>query len=304
MKTLLTLLLMFSLFSCFKKKAPKADFPAWLEAQFPGTFTVVQSGSNYDVMDYLKGKKQTWVADKQDPDAQFIIYWEKGQTEFDADEVKKAWEKAKKDAQTARKLHKLVASEGWEKVSAGADGTDGYVLFFTGSDPKTRAEAAAWLKGLRPQLQGIGLTHVWAALMTPAVYQAEFGDVVPATHWKRAGTWQESNLVFSAEWNLADDEAPGPWVYNRDGDATSAFIDEATPAAVAFAEKNLKKPYYLETKTGIRYSMSDNDPLVLVFEFPVYDAKPQNDEVEPKGYVEGMYHVDKRTFTGIKYPAE
>lgn len=299
------LLLMFSLFSCFKKKSPKNDFPAWLGKQFPGTFTVLQSGSNYDVMDYLKGKKQTWLADKQDPDVRFIIYWEKGQTVFDADEVKKAWNKAKKDTETARKLRRHIASLGWDKVSAGADDAVGYVLFFVEPTPETRKALTGKLSTLHEALKRLELTHVWVLLMQPSAHGVEFGEVVPDTHWSRAGTWQRDNLMFSVDWNLAENETPGPWEYNRDGDATSAFIDEATPVAVEWAEKNLKKPYYLETKTGIRYSMSDDDPLVLVPEFPVFDTKPENGyEEEPKGYVKGRYHVDKRTFTQLKFSTE
>lgn len=50
------------------------------------------------------------------------------------------------------------------------------------------------------------------------------------------------------------------------------------------------------------YTVGDDssDPSAVIFQFPLYDAKPENEHDEPKSYVEDTYNVYKCTFTGIK----
>jgi hypothetical protein len=135
--------------------------------------------------------------------------------------------------------------------------------------------------------------------MEPAAYKYHFEDIIPNPHWRRAGSWQENNLLFSATWAIKN-KTPDPLRFNVTSDRASSYSDEATVKAKAWAEKNLKKPYYLETESGYAVGNSPLTPLIISYEFTLYATKPENDDDEPKGYVSVTYHVDKRTFTGIK----
>lgn len=302
MKTLLTLLLMFSLFSCFKKKSPaKSDFPSWLETQYPGKFTVLESGSNYDIVDYIKGKKQTWIAEKADPDVQFLMYWNKNADTLDitTQDLQQAWDAARENTRHARQLHALLTEAGLENVSAGANQSKGNILVFAEPTPDLRENLTKTLTLLHPKLKAAGFDSVWTGIMEPAAYKYHFEDIIPNPHWQRAGNWQGNNLLFFSGWALQN-KAPEPFQYNSACDRNGAVSNQAATEAQAWAEKNLKKPFYLETTTGYAVGDDPSDPLRVIYEFPLYTAKPETDEDEPKGHVSVTYHVDKRTFTGIK----
>ncbi|MCC6413220.1 MAG: hypothetical protein IT270_16270 [Saprospiraceae bacterium] len=301
-KLLTLLLLMFSLFSCFKKKSPaKSDFPSWLETHYPDKFTVLESGSNYDIMDYLKGKKQTWVAEKADPDVQFLMYWNKNADTLaiTTAELQKEWDIARDNTRRARELYTMLKEAGLENVSAGASSNKGNILVFAEPTPEQREALAKILTQLRPKLRTAGFESVWTGIMEPSAYKYHFEDIIPAPHWRRAGGWQDNNLLFFAKWALQD-PTPERFQYNNACDRNGAISDEAAVEAQAWAEKNLKKPFYLEKETGYSVGDDPSDPLKVVYEFPLYTAKPANNEDEPIGYVSVTYHVDKRTFTGIK----
>ncbi len=302
MKTLLTLLIMFSLFSCFKKKSPPApNFPKWLETNYPDKFTVLESGSNYDIMDYLKGKKQTWVAEKADPDVQFLMYWNKkaDTLAITTAELQQEWDIARANTLRARELHTLLTEAGLKNISAGANQNKGNILLFAEPTPEQREALTKTLVKLHPKLKDAGFDSVWTGIMEPAAYKYHFEDIIPNPHWRRAGNWQGNNLLFFAGWALQN-KTPEPFKYNNACDRNGVVSDQAAMKAGDWAEKNLKKPFYLETTTGYRVGDDSSDPLKVIYEFPLYAAKPENDEDEPKGYVSVTYHVDKRTFTDIK----
>ncbi len=108
----------------------------------------------------------------------------------------------------------------------------------------------------------------------------------------------------------------GGWELHDNADRTSRYIEEVYPKALAWAEKNLPKPFYLEPIQMVAYELgkmprADNtsDPMTIQFSFPYFKTKPtaadstetaETEQMEPTGYVTGIYHVDQKTFEKIK----
>ena len=120
-------LLMFSLFGCFRKKNAKVTLGSWLETHFPGQFEVVQSNLNLNVMDLYYGRKLALIADKADPEVQWMVNWQKDATDLGLNvaEVQAASDSARSDVAQARALFGLLKNAGLERFSVGVIGPAG-----------------------------------------------------------------------------------------------------------------------------------------------------------------------------------
>lgn len=312
---LVYLLAMFSLFGCFKRKNtnPK-NLEEWLEANFPGQFKVLDSNQNYDIKDlFFTGKKRGLVADVADQEVQFIVDWIKpdkngGSLGINVEEVKHKLEEGRADVQRGRELFKLLKDNGLHQFSVGSIEQAAYILVFAEPSVENRNQIISSIKNTLDARAEQPQTSIWIEIMEPSAYQVEFQDIIPRAFWQRPGTWHDSNKIMSLdfEWKkgIPVSALMKGWKFNTYSERTSGFIKEAYPKALAWAEKKLPKPFYLEPEHMVWFSEvseEEADGLAAKLGFPYFESKPgEEEEAEPKGHVVGIYLIDSKEFIKVK----
>jgi hypothetical protein len=306
---------MFSLFGCFKKKNTNPrNLEEWLDANFPGQFKVLDSNQNYDIKDlFFTGKKRGVVADAADQDVQFTLDWIKpdknnGSLDLRVEEVKAKLEEGRADVKRGRELFKLLKDNGLQQFSVSSIEQAAYILVFAEPTIENRRQIITVIKNTLDARAEQPQTSIWIEIMEPSAYQVEFQDIIPRSLWLRPGTWHDSNKIMSLdfEWKkgISIDALMKGWAFNTHSDRTSQFRIEAYPKALAWAEKKLPKPFYLEPEHMVWSAAVESDEAAeaaVKFGFPYYASKPGDDEeVEPKGHVAGIYLIDKKEFINIK----
>lgn len=312
---LVYLLAMFSLFGCFKKKNTiPGNLAEWLEANFPGQLKVLDSNQNYDIKDlFFTGKKRGLVADAADQDVQFTLDWTKpdkngGSLGLSVDEVKHKLEEGRADVQRGRELFKLLKDNGLQQFSASSVEQAAYILVFAEPTLENRRQIITTIKNTLDARSEQPQTSIWIEIMEPSAYQVEFQDIIPRAHWQRPGTWHDDNKIMSLdfEWKkgIPLNALIKGWAFNTHSARTGQFMTEAYPKALAWAEKHLPKPFYLEQDHMVWYSEVSSDeadgPAVKIG-FPYFASKPgEAEDVEPKGHVTGIYLIDSKEFIAVK----
>lgn len=312
-------LTMFSLFSCFKKKPSHPEnIEAWLEATFPGQLVVVVNNWNFDVMNlFVSGKKIAVVADKSDPEVQFTLAWHKPAKNetglgLDSTEVKARLDTCRADVQRARELHRQLKQHGLQQFSVSSIQSAAYILVFAEPTPIARQQITsaviATLDARKEQPQ----TRFWIEIMEPQFYHTEFQDIVPHSEWQKPGTVFTGNKIMSLnfEWKkgLSVTGLKRGWALNEMAERCSNYIDDAYPKALAWGEKNLPKPFYLEPTQMVHFDLEktplgndEADLLTIQLGFPYFKTKPaEADDIEPEGLVTGIYNVDDKSFSKMK----
>jgi len=306
-------LAMFSLFGCFKKKPAPNNIETWLEAQFPDQFEVLHSNLNFNVMDMYHGKKTALVAEKADPEVQFVLFWLKDSPDvgLTKEEVQTAFENAKNDVMQARDLFKLLKNKGLEKISVGIIEPAAYILVFAESAAAAREEILTKIKVALDERGEGSPTSIWIEIMEPSAYGQKFGDIIPNGHWKTEMGWQEQEKIMSLNFEyrkgLSVATLTHHWEANPMSKRGAADMEDAYRQAKIWAKKNLPKPFYLEPSQMVGFEVDEKDGLAVHYHFPYFDAKPGEEDsglAEPKGYVSGVYHTEKKTFSNARKQKE
>ena len=308
--TLATLLLMFSLFSCFKKKkTPPSNIEAWLEAHFPGQFEVLHSNINLNVMDMYRGHKTAILAEKSDTVVQFIVYWDKKSDELGLHEtaIREAWQRGRTDVEQARQLFTALQAGGLERFSVATIDESAFIQVFAEPEPDAREKIPARILPVLKTLPDLKQTRFWLEVLEERAYGQKYRDVIPMGHWKTEKHWHDQELLLELDFEWPSDLSAArlrdAWQINTTSTRSGAFMADAYQHALAWAGKNLEAPFYLEPEQMIAVEPDEKDGLAIHYSFPYFDKKPEQDSqdlVEPKGYVTGLYQSEKRTFTRIK----
>jgi len=312
--TFYALLILF-IFSCFRKKSPPRNVDSWLAQQFPGQYEVVVSNLKMlDIVAQYKGQKQAIVADKADPEVQFLLDWWKGgkSTGLDSATVLEAHERAKTEVVQARQMFKLLKSSGLEKFSVGVVKQSLCVQVFAEPTPATREHALTCVKSVLDAQPEHPQTSVFIKLMEEATYRTEFQDIIPLQQGMGMG-WNGEQTIMSLnfEWSRSAKTSAimRHWEANPGSKRSSQYQEVAAQHALAWAEKNLPKPFYMPTDQPVGFQIPESGDPAIRYGFPYFDKKTARepdslDSPESKGYVCGTYYVDTKVFSGLRKQKE
>jgi hypothetical protein len=325
------LLVVFSIFSCFKKKAtyPK-NVEEWIEANFPGQLVVVNSNWNYDLKDMIiTGKKIAVVADKADPSVEFTLNWSKGSDKhpelgLDSLDVQAKLGTCRADVKRARELFTILQNNGLKQFSVSSIEQSAYIIVFAEPTPAQRKHITTVVTSTLESRKEQPQTSIWIEIMKPSFYHQYFQDIISHAEWQRPGTVYGNNKIMSLnfEWKkgIPLSALLAGWELNEAAATNGNYAEDAYPKALAWAEKNLPKPFYLEPTQMIAYDLekmpganTEKNRLTICYSFPYFKTKPENVDtsgtgveygIDPEGYVSGIYDVDEKTFNKIKRTKE
>ena len=305
------LFLMLSIFSCFRKKSPPKTIEPWLEQQFPGRFSVLNSNLKMlDVMAQFRGEKRALVADKADPDVQFFLDWEKGVESLglDTQTVTDAHARAKTDVAAARAWFGRLQQAGLEKFSAGVVGESLTVQAFSETTAPERQRVLDRVRAALGKHSGQVPGVVFVEILEPAAFGTEYGNIIPRGHWETGTGWQRRNMILSLRLE-PEAETPAIWEYNPESTRCGQYRDDAFRQARVWADKNLPKPFFMDTNQMAAYDLKPKTPKgtgpAVGFSFPYFDKQPAGEsENEPRGYVYGVYYPEEQIFTEIRKQRE
>ncbi|MFN0013949.1 MAG: hypothetical protein ACKVU2_05320 [Saprospiraceae bacterium] len=296
---------MLSFFSCFRKKSPPDNLKGWLENEFPGRYEVLVSNLKMlDVMAQFRGEKRGLVADKNDLDVQFFLDWEKGAEGLglDAQEVTQAHERARKEVVAARSWLDRLHANALEKISVGVLEEALIVQVFLEPSPTLRERTldnvkAATVAGADPSPK-----VVFLEIMEPAVFGTEYQGIIPRGHWEAGRGWQRENLLLSLRIESGKETA---WEINPEATRCINYRDEAYQQAKAWADMNLPKPFFMDNERPVRFDPKPADARPrnkpgIQYDFPFFDKDPAGSDVEPSGYVTGIFYPDEQVFAQVQ----
>lgn len=300
-----------SFFGCFKNKSKTPrNVEAWLELHFPQKFEVLSSGSNFDIVNFFTGKRQSVLADRADSTVQFVIYWQKGSEDFGLYEstVEQEYQAAKTNTQRARDFYKRLKDKGLEQFSIGMNGNRAYVLIYEEPTPTVRAHTLTLLKSVLDTQKETPADNFQVSFMEPTAYQSEFKEVIPNWNWNRPDGWYKNVCILSLEMDVSKgmnlEKLSRQWTINSMADRTESYRAESYKYVAAWAEKHLSKPFYLEPDLAAEFEAPLTDPMSIRYRFAYYkteaETKGENAAMaEPIGYVSVLYQADEKTFTKI-----
>ena len=302
--------LIFSLFGCFQKKKQPENLTDWLEINFPDQLVVVNNIVNLDLKNLYYKKKETIVADKNDPEVQIKITWHKSETGLDLnkEEIQTAWDKSKKEVAAARTIFSALREKGLDRFSVGVIDMAAYILIFEEPTPAVRKKYLEQILATLDTRKETTQTSIWIECMEDSAYAEEFKDIIPYGYWQRPDRYHTDRKIMSLdfEWSpgLKADVLMTGWTISTMSERSFVFMHEAYSIASVWATKNLPSPFYLEPVQMVRIGPDEDDPLAIEYDFPYYASKPDTTEVEsqpePLGYISGSYQTDQKVFTKIK----
>ena len=316
MRPLFFILLMFSIFGCFRKKSAPKNVEAWLEEAFPGQFQVVVSNLKMlDIMARYRGEKRAVIADKADPEVQFLLDWIKGTPTLGLDtaQVQRLHERAKVDVAQARALFKLLENKGLEKFSVGVIENAAYIQVFWAPTPVAREQILTLLKNALDAQGEPVQTSIFVELMEPEAYHTTFQNIIPYGHWKTGAAWQREEQIMSIDFEWSKTLNPKKllqgWALNPDSKRCGQYLDLAFREANAWAAQNLPKPFFMALSAPHTVEIPEKNGLSIRFGFPYFDQPlPTEEEAasvpKPKGYVCGVYDSEKQVFSGLRKAKE
>lgn len=298
------------LFGCGKKKDKKPNLEGWLETNFPGQLVVVGNVVDLDPRNLFTSKTQTILADNGDPDVQIKVTWFKKEEGLGLhqDEVQTMLDDSRRDVKAARSIFGALKGKGLDQISVGVIDMAAYILVYKEPTPELRNQYAAAILDVMTAMPDHAQTSIWIECMEPTAYGEHFKDIVPFGYWRRGDSYHDSNKIMSLdfEWNeeLKAEHLLPHWKANHSSSRAMAVTKAAYVEAAAWASKHISGPYYLEPDQMIRVGLDDDDSLSLRYEFPYFETKPDTSDTgffeNALGYVSVAYHMDKKTFSGIK----
>ena len=302
--------ILMGIFGCGKKKDNKPSLESWLETNLPGQLVVVNNVVDLDPRNLFTSKTQTILADSQDPEAQIKVTWYKKEEGLglDKEEVQSMLESSRKDVTAAREILQGLKAKGGEKISIGVIDMAAYILLYEEPTPEVRNRYADLVLSVITAMPEHTQKSIWIECMEPAVYGEHFKDIVPFGYWRRGDSYHDTHKIMSLdfEWNedLRAEHLLPHWKANHSSSRVSALTEKAYDVAAAWASKHISGPFYLEPSQMIRVGLDDDDPLLLRYEFPYFETKPDTTDsgafVDALGYVSVAYHMDEKTFSGTK----
>jgi len=302
-----------SIFSCFSKKK-KENLDSWLEQKFPGKYEVLDN--HRSLMDRIKYnmKVRAIVGSKEEPEIQFIIDWHKDTAGLGItpEEVEDKFLESKNNIARAREIFQQLNKNDSSKISIGVLEDAAYFLIYMDPEKSTREKYLQEILGMLEAENGHPQTNIFIEFMEDSAYHQKFKDIVPAGYWARIDSYHQLNKTVSLdfEWKqgLSIDTLMHHWTVNTESNRSSVYREKAFVLAQSWAEKNLSKPYYLEPDQMVYYELDQENPMAIHFHFPYFTEKPVegSEDVEGlrKGFVTGLYDVDKKVFTQIKKETE
>ncbi|MEQ1747575.1 MAG: hypothetical protein ABMA02_19245 [Saprospiraceae bacterium] len=296
---------MLSIFSCFRKKTPPDNLKGWLEHEFPGRYEVLVSNLKMlDVMAQFRGEKRGLVADKADPDVQFFLNWEKGVEGLglDTQAVTLAHEHARAEVVAARSWLVRLHGKELEKISIAVLDEVLIVQVFEEPAPTLRERIFSNVKAATVAGADPSPKVVFLEIMEPAVFGTEYQGIIPRGHWEAGTGWQRKNLLLSLRIESGKESA---WEINAESSRGSHYHDEAYRQAKAWADKNLPKPFFMDKDRPVSFDPKPadvrprNNPAIQ-YDFPFFDKDPAGSEIEPSGYVTGIYYPDEQVLAQVK----
>ncbi len=290
------------------------NLESWLEIHFPGKYLVAENIIDINPIRLVDKKKKSIVADRNDPEVQMVVNWNKTQPDLGItiDDLQAKWEKGKKEVTAGRNLFKALKENGLDKVSAGVIEQAAYILIYEEPTAELRKAYLAKIMATVDALPDHNQTSIWIECMEPSAYKDQFKDIITLDYWNRGDSYHDHKKIMSVdfEWSpgLEVEIMNTKWSINSASDRCTQYRENAYQAALTWAEKNLQTPFYLDKDHMVGVGVDDIDPLALEFDFPYYASKPDTSvsgyDDNAVGFVNGIYQTEHKTFTKIKKTTE
>ena len=118
-RQLLFIAIMFSIFSCFSKKAKRDNLESWLNQHFPDKFIVLNNRRDLQPRHFIENKMSSVVASKEDPELQFVIEWYKDKPDLGVStiEIQSAYDHSHRETGLSRALFEMTKKNGVQSTS-------------------------------------------------------------------------------------------------------------------------------------------------------------------------------------------
>jgi hypothetical protein len=305
---------MFSLFSCKSKNTKENNIEFWLNEKFPDKFVVLNTNRDLQPRNFIEKKMTSVIASKEDPEVQGVFDWYKDKPDLGLStiEVQSAFDHVRRETGLSRELFQSLIKNGITNTSVAVVEDAAYFLVYVEPTPDNRRKYLQQILTTLDQQTNHLQTSIWIEFMEDSIYQHEFKDIIPKGYWARKDGYHQHNKTVSLyfDWTpeVKAEELMTRWTVNTESNRSTVYREEAYKIALKWAEKNISPPFYVEPDQMVQYEIDHDDPMSIHFYFPYFPSKPPEDnqdhDADRKGFVSGVYQVDKGTFWKIKTEKE
>lgn len=312
-----TCFFMFFLFGCARKNETTQAVRTWLEKSFPGQFEVLKT--SYAKNQWISSDKNTFrvvLASKADSAVQFTVIWDRSDPDggLAPSTINSAYQNALSQVYAARSLYTELEKRNL-LVSAGVDGALADIWVFTESTVEFREKVLQAILAALDVWPNTAQTEFQIQFMEPASSDDDYQKILPPATVRslERSSWQQDNCTFVLRIQghsiPALQELKKQVAVNPRAKRASAWLDTASRHAVEWADKNLQKPFYVETKQYVGEQVDELDPLAVRYWFPYFlkakDAVSAGSD--PDGQIVVIYQTEQNVYKQIfieKEPAQ
>ncbi|MEZ4941955.1 MAG: hypothetical protein R3D58_13840 [Saprospiraceae bacterium] len=306
----LTCFLMFFLFGCARKNETAQAVHSWLEKSFPGQFEVLKT--SYAKNQWISPDKNTFrvvLASKADPAVQFTIIWDRSAPDGGITDstVHTAYQYALSQVDAARSLYAELQKRNL-LASVGVNDTLADIWVFTESAAEIRENVLHTVTSALAAWPHTAQTEFQLLFMEPASWEEDYQKILPpaTVHTLEQSHWQQDNCTFVLR--MQGDSIPAMQELkkrlrvNPRAKRASAWLDTASQHALKWADRNLQKPFYVETKQYVGEQVDPQDPTAVRYWFPYFlrtNEAPASTGADPDGQIVVIYQTEKNVCTQV-----
>ena len=299
-----------SLLGCFAKKEKKINLESWLDERAEGKYVIVEKLINPDPKNLYYKKASAVIALKSDSMVQIKVHYNTSQSDLglDIDSIRNEFVQAEVDMKVAKKLADELRAKSVQKIAVGVIKPAIYFLPFDEPSPEVRGQYLENILEVLTSNNNEEYSRIWIEFIEDSLHGKEFGEIVPNGYWYRSDNIHDRQKIMSLnfEWSpgIKYEMIEDKWRFNTLSDRSIEYMSDAHQQAQIWAGQHLKEPFYLEGEHGVHFELDGIDFLAMRFAFPYFESKmdPSDPNLESKikGYVTGIYRIDKKLYSDIK----
>jgi len=294
---------------CFRKKSDPLSLESWMDKNFPGEFTIVDSRVS-DLIGNLSFKvKKSVVAEVADPMVQMIVEWDKRAPDLglSPEDVRKAHENARKYLEAAKTLRSALSEVGLQSFATGCYRGVAHVLLFAEPNAEQRQHDFILVaKGIE-KWQNPNNYSIHVAFSDEQA--AEYKDIYLAAYWAQNSAALLPHFTWEIKGETAilkDGDAANAWELNTASNLFGIHTGAAREQMMKWAETNMKKSVILLSTIEVEQDKKQHTRFNMRFPYVFGEANQESEssEEEIAGYLVGDYDVEASKLEHIHKEAE
>lgn len=301
-------LILLAIFAGCRRKKPNTNtLSGWLEANYPGRFTVLSTELSDPIKNLSFSVKNSVVAENNDTLVQAVVHWDKRQPDLGLDKqtIDSAFVHAARETRDARSLLDALHTAGINQVGTGVYRGIAYIMLLEEPAPARRKECLHQIGQALSQWAPLPEYDLEISFLEPAGNEVDFKGIAPVSFLAQSGSLPLQLKTFTLNcqqpFSFDPQKLENEWWFNANSRRMDAFIEQARQAASNWRDQHLKNATILEIS---EYSKPDPGDTRVNIKFFYNLKKDSTDPDKSDGAISCDINVDTKAVEKIRQERE